>query len=69
MGKPDEIGLDACHFCGRTCTEEDYCAGCNAYVCSRCDRNPSVPYGAHSVAEHMWDSYGQSLDSDDEDYY
>lgn len=39
-----------CYFCGKTCTEDEYCYGCKHYVCSDCDE--TGVFGDHTVEEH-----------------
>ncbi|GAH67466.1 unnamed protein product, partial [marine sediment metagenome] len=34
-------------------TDEDYCYGCQEFVCSKCDeREMELEFGPHSIEEH-----------------
>lgn len=44
----DEI---PCGICGTLTTVENFCHGCGAAICERCD-NTLAPVGAHSPDEH-----------------
>ena len=42
-----------CYFCGLPCTDEDYCYGCQEFVCSKCDeRGMELEFATHSIEEH-----------------
>ncbi len=42
-----------CYFCGLPCTDEDYCYGCQEFVCSKCDeRGMELAFAPHSIEEH-----------------
>jgi len=42
-----------CYFCGLPCTDEDYCYGCQEFVCSKCDeRGMELDFGGHLIEEH-----------------
>ena len=42
-----------CYFCKLPCVDDDYCYGCQEFICSRCDeRGIETPFGSHSVGEH-----------------
>ena len=43
-----------CYFCKQVVTEEDYCYGCEQYVCEKCfDEDGDFPVGKHQVEDHM----------------
>lgn len=44
-----------CHFCARSVNEEDFCYGCQTYVCDDCDEE--VPLGPHQAADHKESDY------------
>jgi hypothetical protein len=45
---------NTCALCGYTCTADDYCSGCDSYICGRHVYNPGgsehVP-SAHDAGE------------------
>jgi len=42
-----------CYFCGLPCNDEDYCYGCQEFVCSKCDeRGMELDFGGHLIEEH-----------------
>jgi hypothetical protein len=50
----DEAMTGACFHCRAPCTEEDYCFGCETFVCALCSPYYDGPGGAgHTPAEHL----------------
>jgi len=42
-----------CYFCGSPCTDENYCYGCQKFICSVCDeRGFELDLVRHFVEEH-----------------
>ena len=41
-----------CYFCSVTCTEDDWCDGCEEYVCEICAPGADGEYD-HNVDEHV----------------
>ena len=42
-----------CYFCGLPCTDEDYCYGCQEFICSKCDeRGMELVFAPHLIEEH-----------------
>jgi len=39
-----------CYFCGREVTDDDYCCGCQQYICDKCDDGAQV--GDHEAEDH-----------------
>jgi hypothetical protein len=42
--------MPKCYFCHREVSEENYCHGCDEYICDNCDEEPQV--GDHEVEDH-----------------
>lgn len=46
-----------CVHCRELCGKDDYCYGCSAYVCARCDGGKNgegeVPQGVHLPEAHL----------------
>lgn len=43
-----------CYFCGKHCTEEDFCYGCQQYICEDCDETGIM--GSHDPEDHRLES-------------
>jgi hypothetical protein len=50
-----KMALDGeCYFCTALCGEEDYCTGCNEFVCPDCDEIPFEDLlPGHEPEEHV----------------
>lgn len=47
-----------CFFCGAPCTEDDYCEGCEVYLCRYCGTPEEGLVHRpedHLVPEELWD--------------
>lgn len=54
MPKKAEEKIRACRFCAKTLTNDDqFCYGCKAYICEKCDVNWNPPMGIHSPSVHL----------------
>ena len=42
--------MPKCYFCRKEVSEDDYCFGCDEYVCDRCDQNEVA--ADHIVEDH-----------------
>jgi hypothetical protein len=42
--------MSKCYFCDREVTEDDFCLGCENYICNLCDENEVA--GDHTVEDH-----------------
>lgn len=43
----------ACFHCATPCGEDDYCFGCETFVCQQCSPYYDGPGGDHEPEEHM----------------
>ncbi len=41
-----------CKLCAALVEQQDFCYGCNAYICEHCNTYPDVPGGKHSAEDH-----------------
>lgn len=42
-----------CYFCKKSCTGDDYCYGCQEFVCGICDeRGMDLPFESHPIEIH-----------------
>jgi hypothetical protein len=42
-----------CYFCEDPCDQDDYCFGCQQFICKGCDkRGLEMPFAAHDIEEH-----------------
>jgi hypothetical protein len=48
--KIDVTQIMICYLCGAGCVEEDFCPGCQRYVCPDCDQ--IHPQGKHITEYH-----------------
>lgn len=44
--------MPKCYFCHKEVSEDDYCFGCDDYVCEKCDENQTKAVGDHLVEDH-----------------
>jgi len=49
--------MSNCAICGYICTANDFCAGCNAFICPKHVYNPGA--GPHSPSDHTADADGR----------
>jgi len=42
--------MPKCYFCRREVSEDNYCFGCDEYVCDECDQNEVI--ADHLVEDH-----------------
>lgn len=42
---------EPCALCGRTTPDDNYCYGCDAFVCDRCDKS-CIGLVKHTPADH-----------------
>jgi hypothetical protein len=43
-----------CYFCGCPCQEDDFCSGCDEFICDDCDE--THPMGPHDPEDHLTDN-------------
>ncbi len=44
---------EKCYFCNKPTTQEDFCYGCQQYICEECNTNADLPFGKHKVEDHQ----------------
>jgi hypothetical protein len=49
--------MSQCAICGYNCTADDFCAGCNSFVCPKHVYNPGA--GPHTPSDHTADENGR----------
>lgn len=47
----DSYEVGECYFCSDACTEDDFCTGCEEFVCPDCVGGAEGSY-SHDVYEH-----------------
>lgn len=43
--------MNFCKLCGASCFEEDFCYGCDEYICEECDIGTTL-IGKHEYTKH-----------------
>lgn len=49
--------MASCAICGYSCKADDFCAGCNAFICGKHVYDPGV--GPHRLEDHTADENGR----------
>lgn len=46
-----------CFLCKKMTADskDDYCSGCECWICEPCCTNPNVPWGSHDPEDHSED--------------
>ena len=44
--------MSECYLCGGEVDKEDYCHGCEKYICEECDGGGDFPIGEHKPEDH-----------------
>lgn len=64
-----------CAFTGYGCEDgalapgdENWCWGCQFYICEGCYRNYDMPFGGHDVTEHQIDPEDEYETADPDEY-
>jgi len=42
-----------CWACFAPCERDDYCSGCEQFICAECNENDCEGYGRHDPEEHF----------------